>query len=358
MTYFIRHSSFKISAFFIAIVITISCTSSSESEENSPDINFQGDFLNAHEINQMLGNGINLGNALEAPSEGEWGMVIEEKYFDLIKMAGFQSVRIPIRWNAHASVSYPYTIDHSFLRRVDEVIGWALDRDLSVMINIHHYNELMENPQDHKERLIAIWKQLSAHYKNHPQTIVFEILNEPHSNLTATLWNKYLNDVIRIIRQSNPRRVLAAGTAPWGGFGGLDDLKLPQNDTQLITTVHYYHPFKFTHQGAEWVENAEGWLGTTWTATEEQIKEIDIGFDRVAEWSDHHNRPIHLGEFGAYSHAPEESRVLWTKYVRKAAESRSFSWAYWEFGAGFGVYDRTQNQWRTELLQALIPAQD
>src|SRR4051812_1424479 len=76
----------------------------------------------ASEINRKIGRGINLGNALEAPKEGEWGLTLEEGYFEAIKKAGFDSVRIPIRWSAHAKAESPYTIDPRFFERID----WAV----------------------------------------------------------------------------------------------------------------------------------------------------------------------------------------------------------------------------------------
>ena len=53
-------------------------------------------------INTLLGRGVNLGNALEAPTEGEWGVVLKEEYFSIIKQAGFNSIRLPVRWSGHA----------------------------------------------------------------------------------------------------------------------------------------------------------------------------------------------------------------------------------------------------------------
>src|SRR5688572_31783597 len=83
-----------------------------------------------------LRRGVNMGNMLEAPNEGEWGVFIQEEYFDLIKEAGFDFVRLPVRWNAHPDETWAYmsgtaffTIDPAFFARVDEVVGWALKRD-------------------------------------------------------------------------------------------------------------------------------------------------------------------------------------------------------------------------------------
>lgn len=340
---------------FICLETITACTSSPIEIIETDTIPEQENFSSAFDINNTLGKGINLGNALEAPSEGEWGMVIKEEYFSLIKNAGFNSVRIPIRWSAHTGTNSPYTIDEEFLQRVHQVVNRAVEQDLAVIINIHHFNELMEEPTQHKQEFLSIWDQVGRSFMDYPEEIVFEVLNEPHSNMTQSVWNNYLEKAISTIRTSNPGRVLMAGTAPWGGFDGLQNLELPEDDRQIIATVHYYNPFQFTHQGAEWVEdNADSWLGTTWTATTDQKENVDSDFNDVKEWAEQNDRPIHVGEFGAYSKAPDQSRNTWTRYVRTAAEQRGFSWAYWEFGAGFGVYDREKNEWRTPLLDALI----
>jgi endoglucanase len=307
-------------------------------------------------VNRALGQGVNLGNALEAPSEGEWGMVIEEEHLELIRDAGFTSVRIPIRWNAHAHEAAPYTIDRAFFGRVDEVVGWALEHGLLAIIDFHHYNELMETPAAHRSRFLALWQQIAEHYRDYPVSVLFEVLNEPHRNLTPELWNEYLRDAIEVIRRSNADRTLIVGTADWGGFGALPHLSIPVDDRNIIVTVHYYNPFRFTHQGASWAgAEAQGWLGTTWTGTDEERAAVDRDFDTVREWARAHDRPIYVGEFGAYGAAPMASRERWTAYVRQASEARGFSWGYWEFGAGFGVYDRQTGQWRRGLLEALLP---
>src|ERR1700679_2895967 len=76
----------------------------------------------AEDYNSKLGSGINLGNALEAPKEGDWGVVLKAEYFPLIKSAGFKHVRVPVSWSTHAAKEAPYTIDPAFFERVDWVI--------------------------------------------------------------------------------------------------------------------------------------------------------------------------------------------------------------------------------------------
>ncbi len=104
--------------FLLALVLFMvpACRYQPKTEKNPPWIPPPQDRPSglAAEINERLGRGINLGNALEAPAIGGWGVVLEEEYFRLIKEKGFSSVRIPIRWSAHAQANPPYTIDEDF----------------------------------------------------------------------------------------------------------------------------------------------------------------------------------------------------------------------------------------------------
>jgi len=309
----------------------------------------------AYARNQRLGRGVNLGNALEAPVEGEWGMVLEAEFFRLIREAGFDSVRVPIRWNAHAEEETPYTIDPAFFERIDWVLEQSLENDLAVILNIHHYEEIMENPVWHEERFLAIWRQIAERYQEMPEDVFFELLNEPFGTLANTSWNDFAAEAIAVIRQSNPERMIIVGPGNWNAIDTLPILFLPEEDRRIIATVHYYQPFQFTHQGAEWVADSDPWLGTTWDGTEREEALIDRSLDAALKWSQQNGRPIFLGEFGAYSKADMDSRQRWTAYVARSAEKRGFSWAYWEFGAGFGVYDREAKAWVEPLLQALVP---
>jgi len=309
------------------------------------------------EQNARLGRGVNLGNALEAPREGEWGVTLQEEYFQLIKIAGFDAVRIPIRWSAHAAATEPYTIAPSFFERVDWAVDQALSRDLVTVINIHHYEEIMQNPEKHEERLLALWEQIADHYQEYPDDLLFEILNEPTDSLNSRVWNQLLTKAIRTIRKTNPGRNIIIGPANWNSIDALSGIELPPEDRHIIVTFHYYSPFHFTHQGAEWVSGSDPWLGTTWrgTALEEQAVIKDL--DQAAAWAEANNRPVYLGEFGAYSKADMDSRASWTAFVARQAEERGMSWAYWEFCAGFGVFDKSRGAWNEQILDALIPSE-
>jgi endoglucanase len=291
---------------------------------------------------------------LEAPNEGEWGLTVQEDYFELIKTAGFDFVRLPIRWNTHAEESAPYTINPAFFARVDEVVSWAVAQGLTVIIDFHHYEEMALDPWGHKDRFLGIWEQVAEHYKDYPPNILFELLNEPNGELSAALWNQYAKEAFAIVRETNPTREVIMGPVSWNAYDWVTTLDVPE-DEHIIVTFHYYLPFEFTHQGAEWVAGSDPWLGTTWDATEGEKAEIIRHFDSVAEWARRRKVRILLGEFGAYSKADTDSRVRWTEYIRREAERRGFAWAYWEFASGFGVYDPDGKVWRQDLLQALIP---
>ena len=297
--------------------------------------------------------GVNLGNALEAPTEGEWGMVIEQEYFGLIAEAGFNLVRIPIRWSAHALEDPPYTIEPGFFQRVDAVIEQALEQDLITLINVHHFDALYTYPPNHEARFLAIWRQIAERYQDYDQRLFFELLNEPHAGLDAPRWNALAVRAIATVRESNPDRQLVLGPSEWNSLYHLATFELPADD-HLIVTFHYYEPFQFTHQGAEWVEGSNQWLGTTWEGTEMEQRLLREDLDMAVAIAEQRGWTLFLGEFGAYSRADMASRVRWTRFLREEAEARGIAWAYWEFGAGFGVYDRDTGAWREELLEALV----
>jgi endoglucanase len=318
-----------------------------------------------------LRRGVNMGNMLETPEEGRWGLVVKEKYFDLIKEAGFDFVRLPVAWGSHANEDPPYLIDPNFFKRIDDVVGWALRRNLPIIIDLHSYNQEIAqegnkyNTAQKKDpvafynamaRFLSIWRQVSEHYKDCPPDVLFELLNEPKDPLQASLWNQYLAQAVKMIRENNPTRDVIIGPVELYSFNWVYELELPP-DPHLIVTFHYYLPVDFTSQGLEELfPGSTVWLGTTWPATEDQKAEIIHNFDYVAQWSKRHgNIRILLGELGTIYRAPEDSRIRWTTFVRKQAEARGFSWSYWDFAAQFGVYDPDAETWRRDLLKALIP---
>jgi endoglucanase len=302
--------------------------------------------------NKKLGRGINLGNALEAPKEGEWGVTLKAEYFKAISEAGFNTVRVPVRWSAHAKAEAPYTIDAEFFKRIDWVLDQAQANKLNAVINAHHYDELDANPDKHLPRLVGLWEQIAARYKDRPEGVYFEPLNEPHDKLNDK-WNAAMPPLIAAIRKTNPKRPIVVGPVNYNNISSLNKLVLP-DDPNLILTVHCYDPFQFTHQSAPWQKGSEKWAGKKWTGTAEEKAALTKTLTKALDWAKEHNRPLFLGEFGAYQAADMESRARWTRFMAEEAERLGLSWAYWEFCSGFGAYDPKTDKWREPLKAALV----
>lgn len=317
---------------------------------------FSHSFVLSQEI-PNLGRGINFGNKLESPRDQPWGPPLEEWNFERAKEGGFDSVRIPIRWYEYAADTPPYTIEPEFLDRVEWAVNQAISRKLAVVINMHHYDPLYANPRAEKNKFLAMWRQIAERLKDYPNNlVVFEILNEPHGLLTAKLWNEFLMEAYSVIRESNPDRYIMIGSAEWGGVNAMNRLQLPDDD-KLIFTVHYYEPFQFTHQGAEWSTGADAWCGTRWTGTKLEQYYISGRLDYVAAWAQKQNKVhVFLGEFGVYKKcALPEDQARWVDFIARESEKRGFSWGYWEFNAGFGAHGATESEGWNYLHHALIP---
>ncbi len=310
----------------------------------------------SQDLVSRLGTRVNLGNALDAPSEGAWGVRLENRYFELISEAGFDSIRLPVRWSAHASEKKPYVIEESFLSRVDWAIDQALRNDLAVALNMHHCMELFEEPEKHQERFLSLWSQIATRYKDLPSTVMFEPLNEPNTKLTPEKWNALIPQIVDVIRMTNPHRPLVLGVANWSNVEYTPQLILPSEDPHLILSFHYYSPHEFTHQGTPWSQpryrNANG---ICWMGTEEEKQAITHDFMIAVEYVRDHEIPIYLGEFGAYQAADMDSRIRWTQFVAEEARRLGMTVAYWEFIASFGLYDANEDEWRMRLRDAVLP---
>ena len=293
---------------------------------------------------------MNMGNALDAPKEGEWGHVIQKDSFRLLKQAGFDTVRIPIRWSAHTGGGPDYKIDRRFFARVDEVINQALAQDLQIIINIHHFEELNENPQANFAKFIALWDQIATHYAGLPKSVYFEVLNEPNGALGGDIMRQILTAGFNKIRESNPTRILILGGENWSGINSLPSI--PNiNDKNQVYTFHYYDPFKFTHQKASWTDLENSGVVRWGSRTDKDELARAAAFAKQAQAE--LGFPLFLGEIGAYEKAPYQDVVQYTQATRQAFEGAGISWCAWNFTATFPFYDRQKGGWDLEKLGAL-----
>lgn len=265
---------------------------------------------------------------------------------------GFQTVRVNLQAFAHMNGSNQ--LDPQWLQTLDTQVKQATDAKLNVILDEHDFHPCAQDAAVCRTKLLAFWSQIAPRYKQAPASVFFEILNEPNGELTADKWNGLLSDALAVIRQSNPNRTVIIGPSKGNYFQALTDLHLPQNDQNLIVTVHYYNPFTFTHQGAPWVRpDIKAKTGVSWGTDADRTK-LYHEFDVIADWAKAHHRLVLLGEFGAYDAAPMKDRLAWTIAVVNAAEKRHFAWAYWEFEGSFGVYDIARGQWNEEMRRALV----
>lgn len=285
------------------------------------------------------------------------GLTIQESYIQAVADAGFDSVRLPICWPAHVSKTAPYSIDKAFLRRVDNVVGWCLKRKLAVIITIHHFNELYQNPDDENLRQIffSIWRQLNAHFKSYSrEKVFFEVLNEPHDNLTSDKWNALIPEILAVIRTKDKDRTIIIDAADYAYHGALEKLAIPEDERNVIVSVRYYLPYDFTHQGAHWAAGSDKWLGKTWTGNADEMAVVNADLKFIKDWSEKNKRPITIGEFGAIALADEKSRVTWTRTVREKFDANGFSWCYFDFGMIFRAFDIEKQEWLPGFKEALV----
>lgn len=238
----------------------------------------------AHAVADMLARTANY-SALDAdPYEGAWDPPLEEEGFEAIADAGFTAVRIPVRFSAHQALSPPYAVDEGYLERLDWVIDQALSRGLAVIIDNRYSGSythgdldlLFSDPEAGLPRLEAAWAQVAERYADQPESVVFQIQNEPHDNLDA-VWNDAFARLLGIVRETNPDRVVIVNAPNYSVPWALSELDLPPDD-HLIVDIHHYVPFDFTHQGATWVDPIPP-IGAVWPPTTVRLS------SRWGDWS-------------------------------------------------------------------------
>lgn len=324
----------------------------------------EGEFGTAAEINSRLGNGINIGAAYDGVYGNNYDQSPTAMKFaiDEVKRLGFKHIRLPVTWDRPDRIlsSEPYTINPAFLTEVRRTVDYALSNDLYVILNIQLFEALHNDPAGQKEKFLAIWKQLAATFADYPQALLFEVLNEPHGNITPAIWTDLCQSATEIIRttpenSNNAKRTILVGTTNWGTVQELPSLSLPRNDGHTILTVHYYSPMRFTHQNS-WLTGSADWAGITWDDTENERNVVDGDFAyaeklKAAGW------PIHVGEFGAYIGADNESRARYVNYLSRHFTQAGFSWSVFNFSGDFGIYNTTSKVFYQEMVDALTGSQ-
>ena len=335
------------------------------------------DYSKGRAMNKRLGKGINLGNSWDSngDSDGGWGNPIKDEDFTIIKNAGFNSVRIPVRWQKNSDYN-THTVDPERLAGVKADIDLALANGLAVIVNFHHYVELncagggadangrtcqlnASEYQKEKDHFLKLWAQVASELNSYPDSmLVLEILNEP-TIASAKRVDTLLNDAYNVIRANAKNKTIMFEAYHYAKFADLASLTLPE-DGNIIFSGHYYEPYSFSHQGHSspckgdnaYSNNAATHLATYAKTAKELYPDVD-GVNSV---------PLNMGEFGISGGTDEANdntceageslpsaklKAQWANLSVQAAEANGMSWNYWGFTkvGGFEAYDRTHGTW-------------
>lgn len=339
----------------------------------------------AHRAARHFRHGVNLSDYLEAPPGG-WGSsgytVDDLKH---IRAEGFDHVRIPVGWNYYAGPGPDFTIDGDFYPKVDFLVTNALAQGLAVIVNIHNWNEFATNAGANRNEFYTLWRQIAAHYAHYPETVAFELMNEPNGpGATTAILNPIYAEAIREIRQTDPKRTIFVGGSHWNAISELGNLRLPADDDNIIVTVHCYDPFYYTHQGASWpgpqtatvgivfpgppatpITPAAGigagathWLELYNEAPPDANPSSPLAFESEMEnaqaWSKYYGRPVHVGEFGAYTKGDARSRANFYHAIRTTMERLGLGWAMWDWSSGFRYWDEKTGEPAPGMREAMF----
>jgi endoglucanase len=334
---------------------------------------------------QHFRRGINLGNRLESkPDEGAWGGRIEDGDMRLIAKRGFDHVRIPVWFSGHASETEPFSLDAAFMFRVDQVLDAAAAENLAVLLVLHGYYELEANVAGHSARLIGIWRQLAERFRARPDTLAFELFNEPPQSMQST-WNGLAAQLITVVRETNPSRLIVVDSTSWADTKTLGSLQLP-NDANIAAAVHPYEPKLFSFQGKTWGDPswqtpgvifpgppatpivphpdaqanaaARQWFMQYNTLDSAQNpsgpRTVSAQVDQVKAYRESSGRAVMNTEWGPQDGGDMTSRANLMCVMREQCEASSIPWTIWEDPNNMRLYDSSTGEWQEGLLSALF----
>ncbi len=288
---------------------------------------------------------------------------------DLLRNAGFTSVRIPVAPQYLISDwSSPARIERN-LAALDKGIDMFLDAGMAVTLDFHadtQYLDYYLTRPEAPESLVNIWKMLAARYANrNPELLFFEIMNEPDNRFTRQAWDAAQQQLLAAIHEIAPAHTVILEAVNWSGLDALLQMT-PYNDPNAIYALHYYSPAAFTHQGADWTSQRgmDELRGVPWPAFLPELQNamdsamsvgalkllqryraedwdasrIDWDIRLAAAWSKRWGARVVVNEFGDFkTFSPPESRVRWLHDVRLSLERYGLGWAMWDYAAGFDL---------------------
>ena len=304
-----------------------------------------------------------------------------------LRAEGFTHIRLPVeRPPLHDGAQ------QAFAEALFEQIVILLSLDYTVSIDLHagHLAEpyLLRGPAEAQAFLSAIWRRMAPAVRVFDtDKVAVELLNEPPTDQST--WRTVAAGLVADIRQWLPGRTIVVGPAGPQRHEDLAGME-PFGDNNIVYAVHYYDPFLFTHQGANWggPDDPLQYIGglpfpakigdeavqASITSLRRQGRgaiadEVERAFDQpwsaegmasafgmMAEWSERFDRPVVVNEFGALTFtAPRDSRLAWLAAASRQAEAHCIGWTHWDFQDGFGLIDPDTGMPDMDAVDALIP---
>ncbi|MCM1525183.1 MAG: cellulase family glycosylhydrolase [Ruminococcus sp.] len=324
--------------------------------------------------------GWNLGNSLDAlgsglSSETVWGNPkTTQKMIDDVIAAGFKTIRIPVSWGRHTDKAG--NVDAEWMNRVKEVVDYAYNKDVYVILNSHHDNEYYDIGgcvkdekvlQQSVTKMTKLWTQISNTFKSYDGKLIFETLNEPRTEGSAKEWtggtaaereivytlNEKIVEAIRKTGGNNTtRKVMVPCYAATSSTSILKGMKLPDDDN-IIVSVHAYSPYNYAMNG-----------DYSGKFSESDMKELDKFFSDLNDIFISKGTPVVIGEFGAVNKSDDADRCKWAEYYVKGAKKYGIPCVWWDNNSGtskgnecFGLYRRQTGKWVfKDVVDALINA--
>ncbi|MCQ2102140.1 MAG: glycoside hydrolase family 5 protein [Fibrobacter sp.] len=300
--------------------------------------------------------------------DASWSNPIEDSYFTLLKNAGFNSVRIPVRWQ-HNSDPVTHKVNPERLAGVMDDIQKAIDAGLAVVVSFHWYYEIMfaanhsdKNPdlyEAEKVHYASIWTEVATALNAFPDDmVVFDILNEPTMKSVDNL-NEVMTLGYQAIRAAAPGKTIMFESMGAAKFAQLSVLRLPQ-DGNIIYSGHYYEPYGFTHQGHSYSCNGDAAFSNNAVA---DLKGYVAMAKRLYPDINGGSVPMNMGEFGVSGGGvgntstcngngvealpSAQAKARWAQQSIEAAEALDMSWHYWGLAGvgGFEAYDKVDETW-------------
>ncbi|MDO3382177.1 glycoside hydrolase family 5 protein [Gilvimarinus algae] len=327
--------------------------------------------MSSVELTREMGVGWNLGNTLEAlGSETAWGNPITTpELLQAVKAAGFDTVRIPVAWSRFSDEA-SFSIEPAWMERVHEVVTYALDAELYVMLNIHWDGGWMQPTyaeQDYvRGRLAVMWQQIAERFSAFGSALLFACTNEvlvegDYGTPTEEYYtvqngfNQVCVDTIRATGGNNTERFVVVQGFNTNIDHTLNFFEMPEDpaDDKLLVEVHYYDPYNFTlnpdSQVTQWGDRAEdASLSEPWA----NETHVDAQFGRMKSRFVDQGVGVILGEYGAMSRFQvpwhEAYRVYWNQYVTASAVTHGLVPVYWDAGytgdGGSGLFNRATGE--------------